>query len=69
MAKNTLKWLDTEYCGTADTTIQPVLVNDTILYTLYDNKGKELFIKNLIKTNNFYHFFLFNLIFIYRNGL
>ena len=39
MAKNTLKWLDTEYCGTADTTIQPVLVNDTILYTLYDNKG------------------------------
>lgn len=39
MAKNTLRWLDTEYCGTADTTIQPVLVNDTILYTLYDNKG------------------------------
>ena len=21
-------------------------------------KGKELFIKNLIKTNNFYHFFI-----------
>ena len=39
MAKNKLKWLDTEYCGTADTTIQPVLVNNTILYTLYDNKG------------------------------
>lgn len=39
MAKNTLKWLDTEYCGRADETIQPVLVNDTILYTLYDNKG------------------------------
>ena len=31
-------------------------------------KGQELFIKNLIKTNNFYHF-LFNLIFIYRKGL
>ena len=30
--------------------------------------GLELFIKNLIKTNNFYYF-LFNLIFIYRNGL
>lgn len=39
MAKNTLKWLETEYCGTADATIQPVLVNGIILYTLFDNKG------------------------------
>ena len=39
MAKNTLKWFDTEYCGTADTTIQPVLVNDSVLYVLFDNKG------------------------------
>ena len=31
--------------------------------------GKELFIKNLIKTNDFYYFFLFKLIFIYRKGL
>lgn len=30
---------------------------------------KELFIKKLIKTNNFYYFFLFNVIFIYRKGL
>lgn len=29
--------------------------------------GKEQFIKNLIKTNNFI-IFLFNLIFIYRKG-
>ena len=40
MAKNTLKWLDTEYCGRADASIQPVLINDAvILYTLFDNKG------------------------------
>ena len=37
MAKNKLKWLEVEYCGTADTHIQPVLVNDTVLYTLYDS--------------------------------
>lgn len=42
MAKNTLKWLDTEYCGTADTTIQPVLVNGTVLYTLFDKNGNNL---------------------------
>ena len=40
MAKNTLKWLETEYCGRADASIQPVLINDAvILYTLFDNKG------------------------------
>lgn len=39
MAKNTLKWLETEYCGTPDTAIQPVLVNDTIMYVLFDHHG------------------------------
>ena len=40
MTKNTLKWLETEYCGRADVSIQPVLINDVvILYTLFDNKG------------------------------
>lgn len=39
MAKNTLKWLDTEYCGKADTTIQPVLVNGILLYALFDKNG------------------------------
>lgn len=38
------------------------------LHVKKPKRGKELFIKNLIKTNNFYHF-LFNLIFIYRKGL
>jgi hypothetical protein len=39
MAKNTLKWLETEYCGRADETIQPVLVGDTLYYTLFDRHG------------------------------
>lgn len=34
MAK--LKWLDTEYCGSASETVQPVLVNgDLLLYVLF----------------------------------
>lgn len=37
--KNELKWFDVEYCGDGDENIQPVLVNDTILYVLYDKKG------------------------------
>lgn len=39
--KNELKWLDVEYCGDGDENIQPVLVNDTILYVLYDRKGNN----------------------------
>ena len=35
--KNTLKWLEVEYCGKADESIQPVLVNDTLLYVLFDS--------------------------------
>ena len=27
MKKNEIKWFDTEYCGSADETVQPVLVN------------------------------------------
>ena len=37
--RNKLKWLDTEYCGNADETIQPVLVNGTLLYTMFDRRG------------------------------
>lgn len=34
-----LKWLETEYCGSASETVQPVLVNDnTLLYVLF-SKG------------------------------
>ena len=34
-----LKWLETEYCGSASETVQPVLVNDnTLLYILF-SKG------------------------------
>lgn len=39
MAKNKLKWLDTEYCGNADETIQPVMVGKTLYYTLFDKMG------------------------------
>ena len=39
MAKNRLKWLDTEYFR-ADETLQPVLVNNnTIYYTLFNRHG------------------------------
>lgn len=36
---NRLKWLDTEYCGRPDETVQPVLVDDTLYYTLFDRRG------------------------------
>ena len=36
---NRLKWLDTEYCGRPDETIQPVMVDDTLYYTLFDRRG------------------------------
>lgn len=36
--KNKLTWLDTEYIKN-DLTLQPVLVNKTILYTLFDTHG------------------------------
>ena len=40
MEKNKLTWLETEYCGRPDETIQPVLVNDNIvLYTMFDRHG------------------------------
>lgn len=32
---NEIKWLDTEYCGSASATVQPVLVNGVLYYTLY----------------------------------
>ena len=34
MAKNALKWLETEYCGKADVSIQPVLINDAVILIL-----------------------------------
>lgn len=37
--KNSLKWFETEYCGRADETIQPVQVNETLFYTLFDLNG------------------------------
>ena len=39
MEKTKLKWFETEYCGRADETIQPVLVGDTLYYTLFDRHG------------------------------
>ena len=39
MKKTKLKWLDTEYCGRPDETIQPVLVGDVLYYTLFDRQG------------------------------
>ena len=36
--KNELIWLDTEYIRN-DITMQPVLVNDTLWYTLFDSHG------------------------------
>lgn len=39
MKKNEIKWLDTEYCGSADETVQPVLVNGRVFYCLYDKRG------------------------------
>ena len=39
MKKNEIKWLETEYCGSADETVQPVLVNGRVFYCLYDKRG------------------------------
>ena len=41
MKKNEIKWLDTEYCGSADETVQPVLVNGRVFYCLYDKRGYQ----------------------------
>ena len=30
-----VKWLETEYCGSANDTVQSVLVGDTLLYVLF----------------------------------
>lgn len=36
---NTIFWFETEYLAN-DVTVQPVLINnDSLLYTLFDNKG------------------------------
>ena len=39
MKKTKLQWLETEYCGSADETIQPVLVNGVLFYTMFDRHG------------------------------
>ena len=39
--KNELKWLDTEYIRN-DLTMQPVLVNGLLWYTIFDNHGYNL---------------------------
>lgn len=41
MKKNEIKWLDTEYCGSADETVQPVIVNGRVFYCLYDKRGYQ----------------------------
>lgn len=38
MEKNELTWLETEYFR-ADFTVQPVLVNGKLWYTVFDNHG------------------------------
>ena len=38
MKKNKLTWLETEYVRN-DITFQPVLVNGTLWYTVFDNHG------------------------------
>jgi len=42
MEKTKLTWFDTEYCGRADITLQPVLANGTLYYTLFDNHGYNM---------------------------
>ncbi len=37
--KNRIKWLDVEYCDRSDETVQPVLINDTAYYVLFDRRG------------------------------
>ena len=41
MEKNKITWLDTEYCGSADETVQTVLVNDRPYYCLFDKRGHQ----------------------------
>ena len=41
MKKNKIKWLDTEYCGSENETVQPVLVNGKIFYCLYNKRGRQ----------------------------
>lgn len=36
-----IKWLDTEYCGSADETVQPVLINGSVWYTYYSSHGYQ----------------------------
>ena len=35
------RWLDVEFCGGADESVQPVLVNGRIFYCLYDKRGYQ----------------------------
>jgi len=41
MEKNKIKWLETEYCGSANETVQPVIVNGRVFYCLYDKRGYQ----------------------------
>ena len=43
---NNIMWLDTEYCGRADETIQLVLVDGVLFYTLFDRHGYQKVFKS-----------------------
>lgn len=52
--KNEIQWLDTEWCDRADETIQPVLVNGTVYYTMYDRRGYNYVFSTIWKIHLFW---------------
>lgn len=52
--KNDIDWFDTEWCDRADETIQPVSVNGTLLYVLFDRRGYNYVFLTIYKLHLFF---------------
>ena len=48
MMKNEIKWLETEYIRN-DITFQPVLVNNRLWYTVFDNHGYSILFETFLQ--------------------
>lgn len=52
--KNNVEWFDTEWCDRADETIQPVSVNGTLFYVLFDRRGYNYVFSTIYKLHLFF---------------
>ena len=52
--KNYIDLIDTEWCDRADETIQPVSVNGTLFYVLFDRRGYNYVFSTIYKLHVFF---------------